>query len=85
MLTTGYTKAFETDPEFPVLRKPYQISALGRLIHQALYPAQAGIVYTDHAWAYHLGGITWAHHLGITGWRARRDRAAVGAEADLIR
>jgi CheY-like chemotaxis protein len=42
VLTTGYTKAFDTDPEFPVLRKPYQISVLGRLIHQALYPAQAG-------------------------------------------
>ncbi len=38
VLTTGYTKAFDSDPEFPVLRKPYQISALGRLIHQALYP-----------------------------------------------
>src|SRR5208282_3244615 len=36
VLTTGYTKVFDTDPEFPVLRKPYQISALGRLIHQAL-------------------------------------------------
>jgi CheY-like chemotaxis protein len=40
LLTTGYTKAFDTDPEFPVLRKPYHISALGRLIHQALYPAK---------------------------------------------
>ena len=38
VLTTGYTKVFETDPEFPVLRKPYQISALGRVIHQALNP-----------------------------------------------
>jgi PAS domain S-box-containing protein len=38
VLTTGYTRAFDSDPEFPVLRKPYQISALGRLIHQALYP-----------------------------------------------
>ena len=38
VLTTGYTKVFDTDLEFPVLRKPYQISALGRLIHQALYP-----------------------------------------------
>jgi PAS domain S-box-containing protein len=36
VLTTGYTKVFETDPEFPVLRKPYQISALGRVIHQTL-------------------------------------------------
>jgi PAS domain S-box-containing protein len=41
VLTTGYTKAFDTDPEFPVLRKPYQISALGRLIQQALYPLHA--------------------------------------------
>jgi CheY-like chemotaxis protein len=41
VLTTGYTKVFDTDPEFPVLRKPYQISALGRLIHQALYAADA--------------------------------------------
>ena len=30
VLTTGYTRAFDSDPEFPVLRKPYQISALGR-------------------------------------------------------
>jgi PAS domain S-box-containing protein len=37
VLTTGYTRAFESDPEFPVLRKPYQIAALGRLIHEALY------------------------------------------------
>jgi CheY-like chemotaxis protein len=36
VLTTGYTKVFETDPEFPVLRKPYQLSALGRVIHQSL-------------------------------------------------
>ena len=41
VLTTGYTRAFDSDPEFPVLRKPYQISALGRLIHQALYPLNA--------------------------------------------
>jgi PAS domain S-box-containing protein len=39
VLTTGYTKAFDSDPEFPVLRKPYQISALGRVIHEALNPA----------------------------------------------
>jgi PAS domain S-box-containing protein len=36
VLTTGYTKVFDTEPEFPVLRKPYQISALGRVIHEAL-------------------------------------------------
>ena len=38
VLTTGYTKVFETAPEFPVLRKPYQISALGRVIQQSLNP-----------------------------------------------
>ena len=38
VLTTGYTKVFEADPEFPVLRKPYQISTLGRVIHDALNP-----------------------------------------------
>ena len=38
VLTTGYTKVFDADPEFPVLRKPYQISALGRVIQQALSP-----------------------------------------------
>ena len=36
VLTTGYTKVFETDPEFPVLRKPYQIAALSRVLHDAL-------------------------------------------------
>ncbi len=36
VLTTGYAKDFETDPEFPVLRKPYRLSALGRVIHDAL-------------------------------------------------
>jgi PAS domain S-box-containing protein len=39
VLTTGYTKVFETSPEFPVLRKPYQISALGRVVQQSLNPA----------------------------------------------
>ncbi len=39
VLTTGYTKVFDTNPEFPVLRKPYQISALGRVIQQALNPS----------------------------------------------
>jgi PAS domain S-box-containing protein len=38
VLTTGYTKLFDADPEFPVLRKPYQISTLGRVIHDALKP-----------------------------------------------
>ena len=41
VLTTGYTKVFETDPEFPLLRKPYQIAALGRVIHDALGGARA--------------------------------------------
>jgi PAS domain S-box-containing protein len=38
VLTTGYAKVFDSNPEFPVLRKPYQISALGRVIHDALNP-----------------------------------------------
>ena len=38
VLTTGYTKVFDTAPEFPVLRKPYQLSALGRVIQQSLDP-----------------------------------------------
>jgi CheY-like chemotaxis protein len=42
VLTTGYTKVFDTDPEFAVLRKPYQMSALGRVIHQALSAAMTG-------------------------------------------
>ncbi|MFZ0424460.1 MAG: PAS domain S-box protein [Xanthobacteraceae bacterium] len=39
VLTTGYTKLFDSDPEFPVLRKPYQISALGRVMREALNQA----------------------------------------------
>jgi PAS domain S-box-containing protein len=39
VLTTGYTKVFEAAPEFPVLRKPYQLALLGRVIHDALNPA----------------------------------------------
>jgi PAS domain S-box-containing protein len=39
VLTTGYTRVFEANPEFPVLRKPYQISTLGRMIQDALNPA----------------------------------------------
>jgi two-component system, NtrC family, sensor kinase len=42
VLTTGYARVFESEPEFPVLRKPYQISALGRIIREALGAAQAG-------------------------------------------
>jgi PAS domain S-box-containing protein len=38
VLTTGYTKVFDTHPGFPVLRKPYQMSALGRVIRDALNP-----------------------------------------------
>jgi PAS domain S-box-containing protein len=41
VLTTGYTKVFDSDPQFPVLRKPYQISALGRVIRDALDPSLA--------------------------------------------
>jgi PAS domain S-box-containing protein len=47
VLTTGYSKVFDADPEFPVLRKPYQMSALGRAIHQALnaaVPAKSVVV-----------------------------------------
>jgi nitrogen-specific signal transduction histidine kinase len=42
VLTTGYTRVFETEPEFPVLRKPYQISALGRVIRETLDAANGG-------------------------------------------
>ena len=42
VLTTGYTKVFDADPEFPVLRKPYQISALGRVIQQSLNSPPTG-------------------------------------------
>jgi len=45
VLTTGYTRAFDSDPEFPVLRKPYRIAALGRLIHEALYPHSTGTAH----------------------------------------
>jgi PAS domain S-box-containing protein len=45
VLTTGYTRAFDSEPEFPVLRKPYQIAALGRLIHRALFPQSAGATH----------------------------------------
>ena len=40
VLTTGYAKIFESEPEFPVLRKPYQIAALGRVIRAALDSAK---------------------------------------------
>jgi two-component system, NtrC family, sensor kinase len=36
ILTTGYAKAFTEEPEFPVLRKPYQISMLSEMIRKVL-------------------------------------------------
>jgi PAS domain S-box-containing protein len=42
VLTTGYAKIFESEPEFPVLRKPYQIAALARVIRDALDSAKLG-------------------------------------------
>jgi hypothetical protein len=44
VLTTGYAKAFDSDSEFPVLRKPYQISTLARVMREVLDRARA-----DHA------------------------------------
>ncbi len=41
VLTTGYTKLFDNEPEFPVLRKPYQRSALGLVLHKTLNPSVA--------------------------------------------
>jgi DNA-binding NtrC family response regulator len=41
VLTTGYAKVFDTGPPFPVLRKPYHISALGRVVALALNRPQA--------------------------------------------
>jgi hypothetical protein len=41
VLTSGYSKVFESEPEFPVLRKPYQLAALGRFIHEALNSSKA--------------------------------------------
>ncbi len=40
VLTTGYARVFDSEPEFAVLRKPYQISALGRIIREAIDAAQ---------------------------------------------
>ncbi|MBV8753484.1 MAG: response regulator [Hyphomicrobiales bacterium] len=40
VLTTGYAKIFENEPEFPVLRKPYQLAALARVIRAALDSAK---------------------------------------------
>jgi len=36
LLTTGYAKALGPRPDFHVLRKPYQISALGRAVRNAI-------------------------------------------------
>jgi PAS domain S-box-containing protein len=41
VLTTGYAKVFDSDAEFPVLRKPYQISTLARVMREMLDRAQA--------------------------------------------
>jgi PAS domain S-box-containing protein len=41
VLTTGYSKAFDSSVTFPVLRKPYQSAALGRIIHEALTSSEA--------------------------------------------
>jgi PAS domain S-box-containing protein len=40
VLTTGYSKVFDQEPPWPVLRKPYQIAALGRIIYDALHGAK---------------------------------------------
>jgi PAS domain S-box-containing protein len=42
VLATGYAKLFDGAPEFPVLRKPYQIGDLARAIQQALNGARTG-------------------------------------------
>ena len=36
VLTTGYAKRLDDDPGFPVLRKPYDISALARVVREAI-------------------------------------------------
>jgi PAS domain S-box-containing protein len=36
VLTTGYAKVFDVKPDFPVVRKPYQIATLGRILREAL-------------------------------------------------
>jgi PAS domain S-box-containing protein len=40
VLTTGYSKVFDQEPPWPVLRKPYQIAALGRVLYDALHTAK---------------------------------------------
>jgi PAS domain S-box-containing protein len=42
VLTTGYAKVFDSDSEFPVLRKPYQISTLARVMREVLDRSRAG-------------------------------------------
>ncbi len=42
VLATGYAKLFDSPPEFPVLRKPYQIGDLARAIHEALEGTKTG-------------------------------------------
>jgi CheY-like chemotaxis protein len=41
VLTTGYAKVFDSEAEFPVLRKPYQISTLARVIREVLDRSRA--------------------------------------------
>lgn len=36
VLTTGYAKRLDDDPGFPVLRKPYDIAALARVVREAI-------------------------------------------------
>jgi PAS domain S-box-containing protein len=41
VLTTGYSKVFAENPGYPLLRKPYQLPALGRVIHETLHASPA--------------------------------------------
>jgi hypothetical protein len=36
VLTTGYARSLDGDPGYAVLRKPYDISSLGRVIRAAI-------------------------------------------------
>jgi DNA-binding NtrC family response regulator len=36
VLTTGYARSLDGDPGYAVLRKPYDISSLGRVIRSAI-------------------------------------------------
>jgi PAS domain S-box-containing protein len=42
VLATGYAKLFDGAPEFPVLRKPYQVGDLARAINEALEGTSTG-------------------------------------------